>query len=75
MMTDDITVVRVSDSWPGDCEFETRLRQFFSGLSSPRTSAETCEKCGRRLWKESCVSAGVRKQGNTCTSLTAMIWP
>ena len=37
------------------------------------TSVEACEKSSRWLWKESCVSTGVRKPGNTCTSPTAMI--
>ena len=37
------------------------------------TSAEACKKGSRWLWKESCVSTGVRKPGNACASLTAMI--
>ena len=40
---------------------------------SPLTSAEACEKSSLWLWKESCVSTGVRKPGNTCASPTAMI--
>ena len=36
-----------------------------SGVFSPLTSAETCEKSRHWLWKESCVSTGVRKPGNT----------
>ena len=47
----------------------------FSGVFSPLTSAEACEKSSRWLWKESYVSIGVRKPGNTCASPTAMIWP
>ena len=39
---------------------------------SPLTS-EVCEKSSRWLWKESCLSTGVRKPGNTCASPTAMI--
>ena len=47
---------------------------FLSGVFSPLTSAEACEKSSRWLWKEqSCVSTGVRKLGNTCVSLTTMI--
>ena len=46
---------------------------FFSGVFSPNTSAEACEKISRWLLKENCVSTGVRKPGNTCASLTAMI--
>ena len=37
------------------------------------TSVNACEKSSQWLWKESCVSTGVRKPGNTCASLTA-IW-
>ena len=48
---------------------------FFSSIVSSLTIAEVCEKSSRRLWEESCVKAGVRKPGNTCASLTAMIWP
>ena len=40
---------------------------FLSGVFSPLTSAEACEK--------SSVSTGVRKPGNTYASPTAMIWP
>ena len=48
---------------------------FLSGVFSPLTSAEACEKSSRWLWKESCVSryTGVRKSGNTCASPTPMI--
>ena len=46
---------------------------FLSGVFSPLTSAEACEKGSRWLWKESCVSTGVRKPGNTYASPTAMI--
>ena len=46
---------------------------FHSGVFSPLTSAEACEKNGPWLWKEICVSAGVRKTENTCASPTAMI--
>ena len=46
---------------------------FLSGVFSPLTSAEVCEKSSWWLWKESCVSTGVRKPGNTCASPTAMI--
>ena len=46
---------------------------FLSDVFSPLTSAEACEKSSQWLWKESCVSTGVRKQGNTFASPTAMI--
>ena len=45
---------------------------FLSGIFLPLTSAEACEKDSRWLWKESCVSTGVRKTGNTCASQTAL---
>ena len=48
---------------------------FLSGVFSPLTSAEACEKSSRWLWKKSSVSTGVRKPGNTYASPTAMIWP
>ena len=46
---------------------------FLSGIFSPITSAEVREKKSRWLWKESCVSTGVRKPGNTCASPTPTI--
>ena len=46
---------------------------FLYGVFSPLTSTEACEKSSRWLWKESCVSAGVKKPGNTCASPTTMI--
>ena len=56
----------VSDSGPGGCEFETRLRRnFFPAYFRLFISAEACEKSSRRLWKENCVSTSVRKPVNT----------
>ena len=50
---------------------------FLSGVFSPLTSTEACEKGSWWLWKEICVSTGVstgvRKPGNTYASPTAMI--
>ena len=46
---------------------------FLSSISSPLTSAEARERSSQWLWKESCVSTGVIKPGNTCASPTAMI--
>ena len=43
------------------------------GKDSGSASAEACEKSSRWLWKESCVTAGVRKLVHTCTSPTPMI--
>ena len=68
------SVVSMSDSLPGGNEFDTWLRQtFFPAYYLPLTSAKAFEKSCRWLWKESCVSTGERKSGNTCASLTAMI--
>ena len=47
--------------------------KFLSGVFSPLTSAEACEKSSRWLWKEICVSTGVRKPGNTCASPTLAV--
>ena len=46
---------------------------FLSDVFLPLTSAEACEKSSQWLWKESCVSTGVRKPGSTCVLQTAMI--
>ena len=67
-----LLVVDDLDSWPIGCEFGAKL---LSGIFSPLTTAEACEKSSQWLSKEICVSTGVRKPGNTCVSLTAMIWP
>ena len=47
---------------------------FLSGVFSPLTSAEACEKSSLCLWKESCVITVVRRPGITCVPLTSMIW-
>ena len=60
------SVVSVSDS-------DSLEANFLSGVFSPLASAEVCEKSSRWLWKENCVSTCMRKPGNTCASLTAMI--
>ena len=46
---------------------------FVSGVFSPLTSAEACDKSSQWLWKESCFNTAVRKPGNTNASPTAMI--
>ena len=43
--------------------------KFLYGIFLPLTSAEACEESWW-LWKEICVSTGVRKRRNTCASLT-----
>ena len=45
---------------------------FLSGVLSPLTSAEACEKSSRWLWIKK-VSTRVRKPENTCVSPIAMI--
>ena len=51
------SVVTVSDSWPGGCEFDPRLK--------PLASAEAWEKVVGGFGKKSSVWTGVRKRGNT----------
>ena len=46
---------------------------FLSSIFLPLISAETCEKSSWWLWKECCVSTGVRKPGNTFAYTTAII--
>ena len=41
-----------------------------SGIFLPLISAEACEKSCQWLWKESCVSTGMRKPGNTYMCFT-----
>ena len=47
--------------------------KILSGVFSPLTSAEACEKSSQWLWKEICVSTGVRNLGNMCASPNPMI--
>ena len=46
--------------------------KFISGVFLPLTSAEASEKSGQWLWKEICISTGVRKPGNTCATTLAV---
>ena len=70
------SVVRVSDSWPGGCEFDPLLKWLFFlayfRLSSLQKHVRKVVGC---FGKKSCVSTGVRKPGNTYSSPIAMIWP
>ena len=63
-------MVNVSDSWPGGCEFDPRLRRTFSPAYF-RFSLR--RKVVGGFGKKSCVNNGVKKPGNTCASPTAMI--
>ena len=68
----DSLVVSMSDSLPGGCEFDPRLRRtFFPAYFhlSPLQKHVRKVVCG--FGKKSCVSTGVRKPGNTCASPTA----
>ena len=54
------------------CEFDTWLRRtFFSAYF--RLSPLLKQKSSLWLWKENCVSTGVRKPGNARASPTAMV--
>ena len=67
------SVMRVSDSLPDGCEFETRLgRNFFPAYFLLSPLLKHVKSC-RWLWKEIRVSTGVRKSGNTCASPSVMI--
>ena len=68
------SVVSVSDSWPGGCEFDPRLRRnFFPAYFRLSPPQKHVRKVVGDFGKESSVSTGVRKPGNTCASPTAMI--
>ena len=70
------SVVSMSDSWPGGCEFNPRLRRtFFPAYFRLPPLQMHVRKIVRGFGKKSCVSIGVRKPGNICASPTAMIWP
>ena len=60
------SVVSVSDLRPGGCEFDPRLRQlFFPAYFRLSTLQKHVRKVVGGFGKESCVSTGVRKPGNT----------
>ena len=67
------SVVSLSDSQPGDCEFDPRLRQTFFPAYFASHLCRNMRKIVGGFGKKSCVSTGVRKPGNTCVSPTAMI--
>ena len=70
------SVVSVSDSWPGGCEFDPRLKRlFFPAYFRLSPLQKHVRKVVGGFGKKSCVSTGGRKPGNTCASPTAMIWP
>ena len=61
------SVVSVSDSCPGGCEFDPRMRRLFFPAYF---RLSPLQKHGRKVvggfGKKSCVSTGVRKLGNIC---------
>ena len=64
----------VSDSGPGGCEFDPRLRRtFFPAYFRISPLQKHERKVVSGFGKKSCVSTSVRKPGNTCASPTAMI--
>ena len=68
------SVVSVSDSRPGGCEFDPRLRRlFFPAYFRLSPLQKHVRKVVGGFGKKSCVSTGVRKPGNTYASPTAMI--
>ena len=68
------SVVSVSDSRPGGCEFDPRLRRlFFPAYFRLSPLQKDVRKVVGGFGKKSCVSTGMRKPGNTCASPTAMI--
>ena len=70
------SVVSVSDSGPGGCEFDPWLRRlFFLVYFHLSPLQKHVRKVVGGFGKKSCVSIGVRKPGNTCASPTSMIWP
>ena len=44
------------------------IRSSYYKEFSPLTSAEACAQSSRWLWKEICVSSGIRKVGNMCVT-------
>ena len=68
------SVVSVSDSCPGGCEFDPLLRRlFFPAYFRLSPLQKHVRKVVGGFGKKSCVSTGVRKPGNTYVSPTAMI--
>ena len=68
------SVVSVSDSWPGGCEFEARLRRaFFPAYFRLSSLQKHVRKVVGGFEKKSCVSAGVRKPGNTYHDMTLAV--
>ena len=68
------SVVNVSDSWPGGCEFDPRLRQtFFPAYFCFSPLQKQVRNVVGGFGKKICVRTHLRNPGNACASLTAMI--
>ena len=69
------SMVSVSDSWPGGCEFDPWLRRLcFPAYIRLSPLQKHVRKVVGGFGKKSSVSTAVRKPGNTYASPTAMIW-
>ena len=76
LLRPDGSVMSLSDSWPGVCEFDSRLRWlFFPACFGLSPLQKHVRKVVGGFGKKSCFSTGVRNPGNTYTSRTARIWP
>ena len=65
----DGSMVSVSDSRPGGCEFDPRLRRlFFPAYFRFSPLQKYVRKVVGGFGQKSCVSTGVRKPGNTCVT-------
>ena len=68
------SVVSVSDSRPGGCEFDPRLRRlFFPAYFCLSPLQKYVRKVVGGFGKKSCVSTGVGQPGNTYASPTSTI--
>ena len=68
------SVLSVSDSWPGGCEFDPQLnRLLFPAYFYLSPLQKHVRKVVSGFGKKICVSTGLRKPGNTYASPTAMI--
>ena len=70
----DGSVVSLSESGPGGCEFDPRLRRTFSPAYFRLSPLQKhLRKVVGGFGKKSCVSTVLRKPGNTCASPMVMI--
>ena len=68
------SVVSISNSWAGGCEFDPWLRQtVFQMYFCLSPLQKHVRKVVGGFGEKSCVSSGVRKPGNTCATPAALI--